>query len=194
MLLTPSVLRPTCLDVHSHAHMLVSLLICSMCFMPSSVCLYTLCHVCVPRPRPCLSCHVSVVCFLPNGSDPSALPSCICLFVFMIYACVSLSYFRLCHVWHPPRAWSCLVTLDSHDASFGCNHLGCVFECRVAPCVPFPFSAPHDVMLTKLVCATRWFSMYLCTLAYMSMHESCLLVCRTRFNTMNLWTFNPNLH
>ena len=36
--------------------------------------------------------------------------------------------------------------------------------------------------------------MHLYTLAYMSMHESCLLVCRPCFNTVKLWTFNPNLH
>ena len=28
----------------------------------------------------------------------------------------------------------------------------------------------------------------------MSMQESCLLVCRPCFNTMKLWTFDPNLH
>ena len=37
-----------------------------------------------------------------------------------------------------------------------------------------PFSAPCDAMLTMLVCTTRWFSMNLYVLAYMSMHESCL--------------------
>ena len=31
-------------------------------------------------------------------------------------------------------------------------------------------------------------------LAYMSMHESCLLVCRPCFNTMKLKAFDPNLH
>ena len=36
--------------------------------------------------------------------------------------------------------------------------------------------------------------MHLYTLAYMSMHESCLLVCHPCFNTMKLWTFDPNLH
>ena len=51
-----------------------------------------------------------------------------------------------------------------------------------------------DAMLTMLVCGTRWLSMYLYMLAYMSMHESCLLVCRPYFNTMKLWTSNPNLH
>ena len=29
---------------------------------------------------------------------------------------------------------------------------------------------------------------------YMSMHESCLLVCCPYFNTMKLWTPDPNLH
>ena len=57
-----------------------------------------------------------------------------------------------------------------------------------------PFSALHDVMLTMFVCATCWLSMHLYTLAYMSMHESCLLVCHLCFNTMKLWTFDPNLH
>ena len=35
---------------------------------------------------------------------------------------------------------------------------------------------------------------HLYTLAYMSMCESCLLVCRPCFNTMKLWTPDPNLH
>ena len=58
----------------------------------------------------------------------------------------------------------------------------------------FPFSAPHNSLLTMLVCATRWLFMHLYTLVHMSMHESCLLVCRPRLNTMKLWIFNPNLH
>ena len=60
--------------------------------------------------------------------------------------------------------------------------------------VSFPFSDPRDAMLTMLVCATRWLSMHLYTLAHISMHESCLLVCLPCFNTMKLWTFDPNLH
>ena len=64
----------------------------------------------------------------------------------------------------------------------------------VASCIPFPFSTLCDDMLTMLVYATRWLSMHLYTLAYMSMYESCLLVCRPYFNTMKLWTFDPNLH
>ena len=64
----------------------------------------------------------------------------------------------------------------------------------VASCIPFPFAASCDDMLTMLVCATHWLSMHPYTLAYMFMHESCLLVCRPCFNTMKLWTFDPNLH
>ena len=57
-----------------------------------------------------------------------------------------------------------------------------------------PFSAHHNVMLTMLVCATRWLFMHLYMLAYLFMHEFCLLVCHPYFNTMKLWTFDPNLH
>ena len=56
------------------------------------------------------------------------------------------------------------------------------------------FPAPCDDLLTMLVWATRWLSLHLYPLAYTSMHESCLLVCRPCFNTMKLWTFDPNLH
>ena len=37
---TPFVLRPTCLDVHSHARMLVSLLICALCHLAYVCALY----------------------------------------------------------------------------------------------------------------------------------------------------------
>ena len=65
----------------------------------------------------------------------------------------------------------------------GCNHLGGISKCWVAPCAPFPFP------LCTMICLPCAY-----TLAYMSMHESCLLVCRPYFNTMKLWTFDPNLH
>ena len=87
-----------------------------------------------------------------------------------------------------------VVTFDAHKASFGCGHLGCIAVLPVASCTPSPFSTLCDDMLTMLVCATRWLAMHLYMLAYMSMHESCLLVCRPCFNTMKLWTSNPNLH
>ena len=60
--------------------------------------------------------------------------------------------------------------------------------------MPFPFSTPCDDMLAMLVCATHWLSMYLYMLAYMSMHESCLIVCHPCFNVMKLWTFDSNLN
>ena len=87
-----------------------------------------------------------------------------------------------------------METSDAHEALFGCNHLGCITTMPVASCTPFPLSAPCDDMLTMLVCATRWLSMHLYMLAHMSMHESCLLVCRPYFNIMKLRTFDPNLH
>ena len=57
-----------------------------------------------------------------------------------------------------------------------------------------PFSASCDAMLTMLVSATCWLYVHLYTLAYMSMHASCLLLCCPYFNTMKLWTSDPNLH
>ena len=54
-----------------------------------------------------------------------------------------------------------------------------------------PFLPPCNAML---VCATRWLSMHFYTLAHMSRHESCLLVCHPCFNIMKLWTSDPNLH
>ena len=58
----------------------------------------------------------------------------------------------------------------------------------------FPLSTPCDAMLATLVYATHWLSMHHYMLAYMSMHEFCLLVCCPCFNTMKLWTSDPNLH
>ena len=87
-----------------------------------------------------------------------------------------------------------MFTSDAYEALFGCNHSGGISRYRFASCVPFPFSTSGNDMSTMLVCATRWLSMHLYTLAYMSMHESCLLVCRPCFNIVKLWTFNPNLH
>ena len=62
------------------------------------------------------------------------------------------------------------------------------------PMRTLPFSAPCDAMLSMFVRATHWLSMHLYTVAHMSMHESCLLVCRPCFNTMKLWAFDPNIH
>ena len=64
----------------------------------------------------------------------------------------------------------------------------------VALCIPFPFPTPCNAMLIMLVCTTRWLSLHLYMLAYMSMHESCLLMCHPYFNTMKPWISNPNIH
>ena len=63
----------------------------------------------------------------------------LCLLASMLYACASLSCFRLFHAWRLLWAWSCLVTFDTHEALFGCDHLGGISGCQVAPCIPFPF-------------------------------------------------------
>ena len=55
------VLSCLCLDLH--LHMFVCLDLCSACFMPSSMYLYSPFHVCVPRPRIRLSCHVLLQLF-----------------------------------------------------------------------------------------------------------------------------------
>ena len=64
----------------------------------------------------------------------------------------------------------------------------------VASCIPFLFFVLCDDMLTMLVYAICWLYMHLYTLSYMSMHKYFLLVCCLCFNTMKLWTSNPNLH
>ena len=87
-----------------------------------------------------------------------------------------------------------MVTFDAYGALFGCNHLGRIAMMPVALCIPFSFSASCNDMFAMLVWATCWLYMHLYTLAYMSMHKSCLLVCHPCFNIMKLWTFDPNLH
>jgi len=65
----------------------------------------------------------------------------------------------------------------------------------VASCISFPFrSVRCYAMLTMFVRAAYWLSLHPYTLAHMSMHESCLLMYCPCFNTMKLWTFDPNLH
>ena len=79
-----------------------------------------------------------------------------------------------------------MVTSFAHRALFGCGHLGCIAMMLIASCIPFPTSTPCNDMLAMLAYATHWRSMHLYTLPYMFMYESCLLVCRPCFNTMNL--------
>ena len=139
-----------------------------------SLCFSFLCFGLLVRTRsgPCGLCHYSYTLAHIKGFG-SSLFTCICLLASMLYACVSLSSSRLCYVWHLPWAWPWVVTSDAHEALFGCNHLGCIAMMLVASGIPFPFFTPCDDMLTMLVCAARWLSMHLYTLAYMSMHDSC---------------------
>ena len=58
----------------------------------------------------------------------------------------------------------------------------------------YPLFCSMRRLLTMFFCATRWLYVHLYTLIYMFMHESFLLVCRPCFNTMRLWTSDPNLH
>ena len=60
--------------------------------------------------------------------------------------------------------YGCVVISNAHEALFGCNHLGCITMMSIASCIPFPFSAPCDDMLTMLVCATRWLYPHLYTI------------------------------
>ena len=53
---------------------------------------------------------------------------------------------------------------------------------------------PCNALFIMPICATHWLSMHFYTLAYMSIHESYLLLCCPYFNTMKLWTSNPNRH
>ena len=177
--------------------------------MLSFMCLCAPCHVCVPRPRLCLSCHVLLYPF--------------CRFVSFFFSCILAYWFKpdldpmVFVTVHTPRpipkgldhptfhVYACLSLclismLASLDLGFAMLDALSGFEvvwlyltpmrpcldvtiqdaspwCPVALCTPFPFAAPCDDMLTMLVCVTCWLSMHLYMLAYMSMHESCLLVC-----------------
>ena len=112
--------------------------------------------------------------------------ACLLLCFMLVFASLVLGFATL-------DALNEFVVVWLHSL-FGCNHLGCIAMVPVASCIPFPFSAPCDAMLTMLVYATCWLSLHLYTLAYMSTHGSCFLVCHPCFNTMKLWTSNPNLH
>ena len=116
--------------------------------------------------------------------------TCLLLCFMLVLAFLVLGFARLTplvglwligYIWH---LWSLV----------GCKHSGCIAMMPVASCTTFSFSAPCDDMLTMLICATCWLYMHLYTLSYMPMRESYLLVCHPCFNTMKLWTFDPNLH
>ena len=121
------------------------------------------------------------------------------IILFAVYTCLllcfvlvlGLSCSRLCHAWSPLRAWYCLVTSNAHEALFRCDHLGSISKCRLASYIPFPF------------CFMRYYAYHVCLhhpLAFYASLHACshvyawVLVCHPCFNTMKLWTFDPNLH
>jgi len=135
-----------------------------------------------------------------------------CVIVAFLSLCLSLLCFGLlvrtqsrpCGLFHHP------YTL-AHIKGFGSPPFACLYMTPMRPHLGVTtwdihlrmlgcsmhallFPIPCNDMLTMPVCATRWLSLHLYMLAYMSMHEPCLLMCRPSFNTMKLWTFNPNLH
>ena len=66
---------------------------------------------------------------------------------------------------------------------------------HVASCFVHTFPISRSVRWYAYhACLCQPLALYANTLAHMSMHESCLLVCRSCFNIMKLWTFDPNLH
>ena len=121
---------PICPNLCSHRSMCLDL--CSLqalCYIPCAWAFHAMfvfldlgyvCHaMCYCSPFIALSLFIV---FWPNGWDliltlwfvivrrpnikgfGSPLFSCLCLLASMLYACVSLSSSRLCHVWHPPWA------------------------------------------------------------------------------------------
>ena len=186
------------------------------CFILSSMCLCAPCHVCVPRPRLCLSCHVllQLFCsfyriffvFWPNGQDPiqtlwslsSPIHQCPHQkssdhSYLHVYACLLLCFMLV--LASLVLGFAMLGTLRRLDLVW-------LHPTPMRPCSDVTIQeaspdagllrvypslfAPHDAMLTMFVCATHWLSMHLYTLAYMFPHKSCLLVCRPYFNTMKL--------
>ena len=184
----------------------------STCFMPSSMHLCAPCHVYVPRSRPCWSCHVLLQPFcrfvflscvlakwfgldldlvvfviirtpwpISKGLDHPYLHvyACLLLYFMFVLASLVLGFAVLDALRGLDLGWLYLtpirlcsdVTIQEASPNAGCS------LCTL------PFSALCNDML---VCATRWLYVHLYTLAYMSMHESCLLVCHPYLNTMKL--------
>ena len=103
------------------------------------------------RSRPYGLCHHPYTKVHIKGFG-SFLFACLCLLASMLYACVSLSSSRFCHVWRPPRARPCVVTSDAHEALFRCNHLGGISEFRVALCVLFLFRSAQCYTYHACLC------------------------------------------
>ena len=134
--------------------------------------------------RPCGLCHSLYTLAHINGFRSPHLHFYACLllcFMLMLASLVlgfatldALNWFMV--VWLRPMPMRPCLDVTIWGASPWCRLLRAMicFSCLFMPPV--------------------WQSMHLYMLAYMFMHESCLLVCHPCFNTMKLWTFDPNLH
>ena len=190
------------------AHMLVMLCLdlCAYALSPCFMLISTSVHV---HMLGSMSYHVYVLsfhmftCMFPCLYDQIQVSTCLLALCHLPCACVLRAMFvclDLGYVCHAMCYCSPFVALSF----FSCV-LAYWFVLNLDPMVfvivhtPWPISKGLDhpifmSMLAMLVCATRWLSVHFYMLAYMSMHQSCLLVCRPHFNTMKLWTFDPNLH
>ena len=69
----------------------------STCFMLSSMCLCAPCHVCVPRPRLCLSCHVLLLPFCRFVFLSWVLAFCLSFLCFGLSVRTQSRPYGLCH-------------------------------------------------------------------------------------------------
>ena len=188
------VLRPRpCLSCHVLLYPFCSFYRIFLCFGPmvrTRSRPHDLCH------RPYIKAHIKGF-----GSSYLHVYTCLllCFYAFMLYACASLSCSRLCHAWHLPRAWSCLVTSDAHEALFGCDHLGSISGCRVASYIPFPFRSMRCYAYHACLCHLLAF--YASLHACLHVHAWVLLASVSSLlqhnEVMDIWsksTFVPRGH
>ena len=88
----------------------------STCFMLSSMCFCAPCHVCVPRPRLCLSCHVLLLPFCRFIFLSWVLAFCLSFLCFGLSVRTQSRPYGLCH---------CPYTL-AHIKGFGSFLFACL--------------------------------------------------------------------
>ena len=138
---------------------IVALLLLHLSFLSFGLLVWT-------RSRPYGLCHCPYTLAHIKGFG-SPLFAYLCLLAFILYTRVNLYCSRLCHVWHPQRVCSCVVTFDAHKALFRCNHLGCISD------------AGYFVHTFPLFCSVRWCAYHACLchpLAFFTSLHACLHV------------------
>ena len=142
------------------------------------------------RPYGLCHCPYALAHIKGFGSPHLHVYACLLLCFMLVLASLVLGFATLdalseyVVVWLRPTPLKPFLVVTTWDALPWCRLLRANLS-LFTPCNAF-FIMP--------ICATRWLSMHLYTLAYMSMHESYLLLCCPYFNTMKLWTSDPNLH